>query len=550
MRHALSLALRILLGLLILSGAFGFFGLMVSTRHAPELKAEVYRPMLVRGVRLHPQPVAPQWWGYGTVRPMERADTPAQVSARVQRRPRSTEVGMHVQAGQTLFELDAIDFQLAAASARESIASLEAQLAGLEVEEERLSGQLALAEEETRVSQRDFDRANSAIAEGAGSKAELDQWLAAVRRAERVESGLRQLVDLIPSRRAELRARIEAQRVALRQAEENLRRTVITAPISGVIQSVSLKEGEWAQAGQVVARIVNLERVEVPLRVPVSAGQRLRVGDPVDVRLRQEDRQGWAGEIARIAPEADEQTRSLTVFVEIDQPPDAGRMLRPGQFVAGRVSASTAEPHIVVPRRAIVDDRVYIAAETDNPEAAIWPVARRIAEALSRGAVRSAHPSMSDPKLADALTRSMIESTRLEVGEAAQQLAGAVARPTAAWMGNSGAQTIEDQFVRVLTAHLTPEVATWLMQTRREDLPASLRQEIEQSQRLWAVRAVPVRPLFTLEGEISDIDPDERQWVAVEPLDGSSLNQRILLTSNLDQLIDGALIDLSIGGER
>src|SRR5690606_27302309 len=137
-----------------------------STRKAPELKAEVYRPMLVRGVRLHPQPVAPPWWGYGTVRPMDRADTPAQVSARVVQRPASSEVGVHVEAGQTLFELDPVDFDLAAASARESIASLEAQLAGLDVEEERLTRQLDLAEEETRVSQRDFERARSAIAEG------------------------------------------------------------------------------------------------------------------------------------------------------------------------------------------------------------------------------------------------------------------------------------------------------------------------------------------------------------------------------------------------
>lgn len=549
MRHALSLGFRILVGLLILFGAFGFFGLMVSTRKAPALKAEAYRPMLVRGVRLHPQPVAPQWWGYGTVRPMDRAETPAQVSARVQRRPPSTEVGMHVERGQTLFELDPVDFELASASARESIASLEAQLAGLDVEEERLSRQLDMAEEETRVAQRDFERARSAIAEGAGSQAELDQWLAAVRRAERVESGLRQLVDLVPSRRAELKARAEAQRVALRQAEENLRRTVITAPIGGVIQSVALKEGEWAQAGQVVARIVSLDRVEIPLRVPVTAGRLLRIGDPVQVRVRQEDREGWTGSIARIAPEADEQTRSLAVFVEVEQAGEA-HILRPGQFVSGLVASSTTSASIVVPRRAIVDDRIYIAAATDNPEAAIWPVARRIAEALSRGAVRSAHPSMSDPDLSKAMLHSMTESTRIELGQAAETLAGKVARPTAEWMGNSGAQVIEDQFVRVLTAHLTPEVAGWLMQTPRADLPASLQQEIEQSQRLWAVRVVPVRSLFSLEGVFSDIDADERQWVVVQAIDGSSLDGRILLTSNLDQLIDGVLIDLSIGGER
>ncbi|MCE7967845.1 MAG: efflux RND transporter periplasmic adaptor subunit [Leptolyngbya sp. PLA3] len=549
MRHALSLGFRILVGLLILFGAFGFFGLMVSTRKAPELRAEAYRPMLVRGVRLRAQMAAPQWWGYGTVRPRDSADTPAELSARVLNRPESTEVGVHVEVGQMLFELDPVDFELAAAGARESIASLDAQLTGLDVEEERLSLQLDMAEEETRVAQRDLERARSAVAEGAGSQAELDQRLAAVRRAERVASGLRQLVDLVPSRRTELKARAEAQRVALRQAEENLRRTVITAPISGVIQSVALDDGEWAQAGQVVARIVNLDRVEIPLRVPVSAGRHLRVGDPVQIRARQEDREGWSGAIARIAPEADEQTRSLTVFVEVVQEAGGARLLRPGQFVSGLVSSSTASKQVVVPRRAIVDDRILLASETENPEAAIWPVARRIAEALARGAVRSAHPSMSDPGLAESLSRSMTEATRIELGQAAETLAGAIAGPTAAWMGNSGAQTIEDQFVRVLTTHLTPQVATWLMQTPRSDLPASLQQEIEQSQRLWAVRAVPVRSLFTLEGEILEIDPEERQWVVVETVDGSALDGRILLTSNLDQLIEGALVDLSIGGE-
>ncbi|KAA0215025.1 MAG: HlyD family efflux transporter periplasmic adaptor subunit [Cyanobacteria bacterium CYA] len=333
---------------------------------------------------------------------------------------------------------------------------------------------------------------------------------------------------------------------------DRLRRTSAarsSQPISGVIQSVALDDGEWAQAGQVVARIVNLDRVEIPLRVPVSAGRHLRVGDPVQIRARQEDREGWSGAIARIAPEADEQTRSLTVFVEVVQEAGGARLLRPGQFVSGLVSSSTASKQVVVPRRAIVDDRILLASETENPEAAIWPVARRIAEALARGAVRSAHPSMSDPGLAESLSRSMTEATRIELGQAAETLAGAIAGPTAAWMGNSGAQTIEDQFVRVLTTHLTPQVATWLMQTPRSDLPASLQQEIEQSQRLWAVRAVPVRSLFTLEGEILEIDPEERQWVVVETVDGSALDGRILLTSNLDQLIEGALVDLSIGGE-
>lgn len=548
MLKALSLGFRILIGLLIIGAAFGIFGLMVATREAPGVKPELFRPIKVRGVELQPQQVARSWTGYGTARPMDRADTPAQVSARVINRPPEVEVGNAVEAGQVLFELDPVDFQLAQRSAAENIASLEAQLGGLDVEEERVRKQLEFAAEETTVAQRDYDRARDTISRGAGSEAELDSFLAAVRRTERAESAIRQQVELIPSRRAELSARLEAQRVALRQAEENLSRTTIKSPIAGVIQHVALDEGEWAQAGQVVARVVSMSRIEVPLSLPVSASPFLQVGDPVSIRSRVGDQAIWDGAIARIAPEADTQTRSIMIFVEVDQSPGSAMLLRPGQFVTGVVLGAQRSERVLVPRRAIVDDRVLIAAPADTPEASVWPVARRIAESLARSALQDSHTPLTGSDSDGTLTDSMSQAAQAEVGAASGALTDAVAKPTVTWLKSSGAQSIEDQFVRVLTAHLTPDVANWLVHAEQDQLPQSLRDELAQARRLQVVKAVPVESLFTLEGGFSDLDPNEQQWVAVRPTGDFDLRGATLITTNLDQLIDGMLVDVTVGG--
>jgi len=541
-----SVLFRFILGLAILGGAIGVFGLMKATREAPEIKPEVFHPLLVRGMVLTPQTVYRTWFGYGTVRAMDKSDVAAEVSARVVYRPDHLEVGASVEAGDVLFELNKVDFEEAARSARENIASLEAQLSGLDIEEERLARQLELAEEEAAIARRDYERARDTISRGAGNEAELDARLAAVRRAERSASALRQQLDLIPTRRSDLRARIEAQRATLRQAEDAVRRATIRSPIAGVVQSVELEEGEWAQAGRVVARIVSLARVEVPLRIPLGAARDVAVGDSVEIRFRAEDEYSVPGRVSRIAPEADAQTRSLTVFVEVEQDPAGTGVLRPGQFVAGTVRSSSPSRQIVVPRRCVRNDRIMIAAETDNPEAAAWPVARRIAESLARGAARSAHGSLAGPDIASRLVSSLSEAAKVEVGPSAKSLAEVVAEPTGRWMGTVGVELVEDQFVRVLTDHLAPEVATWLIDADLAQLPESLRAELERVERLSVVRAVSVESLFTIEGEFPELDPVERQWVVVRAVDGRELAGAVLLTSNLDQLIEGMLIDVTL----
>jgi hypothetical protein len=125
-------------------------------------------------------------------------------------------------------------------------------------------------------------------------------------------------------------------------------------------------EGENVTAGQRVARVVDLRRVEVPLRLPVSARRFVSLGDELRIESTGAIPRAWDATVVRIAPEDDPEARTMTVFAEVDQEPSAlefgsregHHLLFPGSFVSGILSGDTAEPRWVVPRGALREGRI------------------------------------------------------------------------------------------------------------------------------------------------------------------------------------------------
>ncbi|HKK53139.1 MAG TPA: HlyD family efflux transporter periplasmic adaptor subunit [Myxococcota bacterium] len=195
-----------------------------------------------------------------------------------------------------------------------------------------------------------------------GGQAERDVALASLLRSQRQLSVLQQQLELLPSRRQRLEAELASQRASMRTAAENLRRASVESPIAGEIQTVRPRQGDWVAAGTMVARVVDLSRLEIPLKIPASAAGWVEQGDPVRIWIREPGGSPeQIGSVVRIAPEADVASRTMTVFVEVQQDPaDADRLL-PGQFVNGRVVTDDPYPRVVLPRRAVQSNTVYVA---------------------------------------------------------------------------------------------------------------------------------------------------------------------------------------------
>jgi multidrug efflux pump subunit AcrA (membrane-fusion protein) len=305
---------------------------------------------------------------------MVAAEIAAEVSGRVVERHDRLEAGVTVQPDELLLRLDPTDFQQRVVSARQQILSIESQLTGLEIEQARLAEQAELLLGERAVAERDLDRARDALAQGAGNESQVDARLQALNAVTRNQAVVLASLESVPPRRSSLRASLESARADLRLAEENLARTEIRAPFPGILQEIRFRVAEWVRAGEPVARVVDLSRIEVPLRLAQSASDAIAIGDTVTLRAEGAPGRSWAGSIVRIAPESDAATRSLTVFVEVRQRPDADApLLRPGQFVMGEIRSADRTPALVVPRHSVNVDRVLVAAPRRDSDPAPPP---------------------------------------------------------------------------------------------------------------------------------------------------------------------------------
>jgi multidrug resistance efflux pump len=398
----ISRVLRSLIGLAAIVLAVALFLYLSGSREAPSRTTEERALPVVRAVRVVPQPVTMRWTGYGTARALDASDVAAEVAGRVVEVPDGLEAGVAVTAGDLLARLDPRDYESRASAARRQADAVDAQLSALEVEEARLSEQDGFLGEELEVALRELERARLALAANASNESNVDARLQAVKALGRTRAGVLSQLEVIPSRRAQLRASLEAARADQRLAEDNLGRTAIRAPFDGVVQEIGVEIGEWARAGDRVARVVDLSVIEIPLRVPQSAVGRIGLGDAVDLSTDNGDGLRWAGSVGRIAPESDASNRSATVFVEVRQRPDAdaAALLRPGQFLMGAIESAGVRDAMVLPRRAVDAGRVLVAVPLSDsgpevPGSARTPMVVRSGEVAVSHFMQGAFPAVA-----------------------------------------------------------------------------------------------------------------------------------------------------------
>jgi RND family efflux transporter MFP subunit len=359
----LSIATRTVVSAGLLVVAAVIFGILVETKPQP---AKVEDPPSLRRVEVMKAiavPVRRQWHGFGTAQPADEADIPAEVTAVVLDVPDSVDEGAAIQKGDVFARLDDTDFILQQDIARRRIDELTALLGQLALEEQSWKRRVELAGEDVQLAEADLERVQDAMSQGAARQREVDQAKQKVVAAVRVQVEARDQLDRIAPRRAVAEAQKLEQDASLRMAEKNVERCTVRSPLSGYIAAVDVAVGESLSPGQRVGHVVNLDHMELPLRLPASARAAVTVGDEVVLRAMGPSGQAWTGTVGRISPIDDQNTRTMIVFVEISQDPGQPGWLAPGRFVEGTVISRTTEMRFVVPRRSLLGDRVLLVED-------------------------------------------------------------------------------------------------------------------------------------------------------------------------------------------
>jgi membrane fusion protein (multidrug efflux system) len=248
------------------------------------------------------------------------------------------EEGAPIKAGQTMFLIDPVPFQIALSNAKAQLAQQKARLEQTQREAQRLQGLVATQS----ISQREADNATS---DNALARAGLAQFEAAVR-----------------------------------EAELNLSYTSVTSPISGIAGRFELSEGALVNANTSLLTKVS-QITPIWVRFSLSDNELAQLGGPLT--------QANVKNVSLILPNGEEYTKKGQLnFAASSIDPQLGtqqlraefknedKRLLPGQFMRVRVVTGHKDGVFVVPQTAVIanDQGKFVYVANEKNEATLTPV--------------------------------------------------------------------------------------------------------------------------------------------------------------------------------
>jgi membrane fusion protein, multidrug efflux system len=203
-----------------------------------------------------------------------------------------------VDAGAELVRLDDRDFvaqrdqaQAQVNQAQSSVENLTAQIAAQQAKVDQANKQVAQAQATLTFARQEFERYQQLASKGTGTiqqaqqtSSNLQQNEAALAAAQANAVATEKQIGVLQAQRDLAYGQVAQARATLEQAQANLSRTIITAPVSGRVTKLTAAKGTYAAIGQTLMMFVPRE-VWVTANFKETQLNLMRPGQPVDVTI-------------------------------------------------------------------------------------------------------------------------------------------------------------------------------------------------------------------------------------------------------------------------
>ncbi len=173
-------------------------------------------------------------------------------------------------------------------------------------------------------------------------------------------------------------ATFEDAQANFEQAKENVKRTTLRAPFTGLVRSENIDIGQFASRGQAIATLYANDIVEVRLPIadrqlaflnlpPLRNGNFPEVMQPV-VKLSADyggQTREWHGNIVRAEAEIDTTSRMVHLVARVESANDS-QDLSVGLFVNAEISGLAVDNIVRLPRSAIRNDNQVLVVDREN----------------------------------------------------------------------------------------------------------------------------------------------------------------------------------------
>jgi RND family efflux transporter MFP subunit len=328
---------------IILAGVI-LTGIMIIARKPPAKETRENPGRLVEVLEVNKSRHRVNVFGTGTVQPRQEASIAPQVSGKAVRVADNFIAGGFFRAGELLFEIESVDYQLA--------------LEGAQAEQARAEYNLATVESQARVARHEWEH----ISNGNDEKPNP-------------------LVVYEPQLK-NARATMEAAEAGVKKARLDVERTRVRAPFNCRVRSEQVDLGQYLRAGTNVAMLLGTDEAEVAVPLSLSDLRWLIIPRPG------EDSEGsyaelkvvvdgmdytWRGRVVRTLGVLDQQGRMERVVVSVEDPfglnsPGKKRLfdLAVGTFVEVGIEGKTLEDIYLVPLNALRENSTVWLYRDDN----------------------------------------------------------------------------------------------------------------------------------------------------------------------------------------
>lgn len=333
--------------------------------------------------------------GYGSAQPRVKLEIAPRVSGQIVYRSEDFHTGKYVlgpeaeDGPEVLFRLDTEPFELAVEKARQSVASLQAQLDLLDANEANLEENRKLQSQIVVLQEKQLQRSEELYRRNVGTENEVENAQSALLSTRVQLQTILNELRTIPVRRKELQVQLASAKVQLEEAELNLGYATYEAPITGRIIQAAVEKGEQITIGEPCGEMYGTRRMEIPVSIPASDLQwidesalqackeaRAAGAAPLTPARVEWSKSGtdrvvtWQGSLERIEAGLEASTRTARLVVCVDNHaqdnPDQPN-LDINMYCRVYIRGRTVSNVIMIPRNAVQPGgSVYVAAPADD----------------------------------------------------------------------------------------------------------------------------------------------------------------------------------------
>jgi len=366
----------------------------------------------------------------GTVRP----DITVQVGSEVSGRILSVDVDFNtvVKKGDVLAVIDPENLE-------NRVAQVTAQVDNRKADININMASLKRAEVNAAQAKRSLDRRQQLFAENAISKAQLEETERAMQLAEAD-------IELAKARLEGSQSSLKQAQADLRSANVNLSRTVIKAPVDGVVIERLVDPGQTVAASFSAPELFkiagDLSKIKIDAAIVEGDVSGLDNGDPVSFSVDAYPGRIFRGAVDQLRLKSQTQSNIVTYTAVVDAANDDGALM-PGMTTNLQITSNSKKDILRIPANA---ERFR-------------PTPEQIAEWQSE--TRETESEDIDPKARERLTEVGITSDKIDnilsrMENDTEELRAQIADPTQTWRRSRRQKELRDIFAEIIKSELTP----------------------------------------------------------------------------------------------